>query len=470
MAQKDTDLPFGDAFSPGSLIKDGEVQLPLVLELVKKHEGDVDAFTEEIADIFYPDSPNPETYAKNVPLALGAGDKDGYELVTDDFYFTEVGEELYNIRNDEDELYDRLAQHILLNLHGRKCVDIIDDLKLGGEATTTHNIARELRRQYGIYMKESSTHWNQMRGWMAQADLINTNTHHIKLDHEKIDQLIGLDTEDRLSLDGLSPAQRAFLLTLARIDPDDPIRNNKVRELAEDTYDDIYFDSKSTTSQILDPLTEAGFIEYEHTADNPSKPSEVWLTSKAEADVLEPLLEDAQERTGVPRAVLRQSFDEIRRDMESDMNYLKGRALEAFAIRIGLMLNLEFEDWRVRGVETGGAEVDVVMDQTGISLNRWQIQCKNTKESDQDIRTKHVAKEVGISRMVQSNTILMFTRADVVPDARQYARQVMQKENLVILFLTGDDLDQLDDDPDHLSRTLKRQVNRIRELKAISDD
>jgi hypothetical protein len=157
MARKDTDLPFGDAFSPGSLIIDDEVQLPLVLELVKKHEGDVDTFTQEIADIFYSDSPNPRNQAKNVPLALGAGDKDGYELVSDNFEFTDIGQELYDLRNDEDGLYDRLAVHILQNLHGRKIVDIIRDLIATGEKTTTKNIARQLDREYELYLKESNT-------------------------------------------------------------------------------------------------------------------------------------------------------------------------------------------------------------------------------------------------------------------------------------------------------------------------
>lgn len=465
MARQETDLPFGDVFSPGSLrfSKDGPCQLPYVLELIDEYEGQKEAFTREIADTFFEDSSDPMVTAKNVPLGLGPT---GYQFVDKNFQFTDIGRKLYELRDNEVALYDELAKHILLNLHGLKVMDIINDLQMAGEATTTTNIVRELRRQYDLYVKESSTHWNQMRGWLAQADLINTRTHHIKVNWEKLDELVGIDSQERLEFSGLSEAQEAFLRALATIDPDEPIQNNKVRELAEDAYD-VYIDSKSITSKVLDPLKEAGFIEYEATVQHTGKPSAVTFTEKFEAEVLEPTLDSISDRSGVPRKVLRLSFDEIREQMDADLNFLKGQALEALAIKIGLMLNLTFAGWRIRGTETGGAEVDVVMDSTGTGFSRWQIQCKNTQNR---LRTKHVAKEVGMARMLQSNVILMISRSDVVPDARRYAKKVMATENLTILFLNGDDLEELEDNPEHLSATLKRQTQQVHQLKQLGDE
>ena len=465
MARQETDLPFGDMFSPGSLrfSEDGPCQLPYVLEQVDKYEGQQTPFTRKIADTFFADSSDPMVTAKNVPLGLGPA---GYQLVDDDFTFTDIGRKLYELRDDEDKLYDEFAKHILLNLHGLKVMDIINDLQMAGEATTTTNIVRELRRQYDLYVKESSTHWNQMRGWLAQADLINTRTHHIKVNWEKLDNLVGIDSQERLELSGLSEAQKAFLRALATIDPDEPIQNNKIRELAEDAYD-VYIDSKSITSKVLDPLEEAGFLEYEATVEHTGKPSAVMFTEKFEAEVLEPILDNVSERSGVPRKVLRLSFDEIREQMDADLNFLKGQALEALAIKIGLMLDLTFAGWRIRGTETGGAEVDVVMDSTGTGFSRWQIQCKNTQNR---LRTKHVAKEVGIARMLQSNVILMISRSGVVPDARRYAKKVMATENLTILFLNGDDLEELEESPEHLSASLRRQTQQVHQLKQLGDE
>jgi hypothetical protein len=306
-----------------------------------------------------------------------------------------------------------------------------------------------------------------MRGWLAEADLINTRTWKIKLNNDKIDELLGVDRDTRIDIDGLSDDQWAFLITLVRLNPDEPIRNNKVRELAEDTHG-VYLDSKSNTAKVLDPLKELNLIDYQHTADNPSKPSEVWLTDKARVEALEPVLEDTADRTGVPREVLRMSISEIQDQMDSDMTFLAGRALEALAIKIGLILGLEFEAWQERGVEsTGGAEVDVIMDSEGVTLDRWQIQCKNYGSSN--LRTKHVAKEVGLSRMLNTNTVLMVTTSDVVLDARQFANKVMQKENLTILFLTGDEIDQIETDPHKVSRELKRQAQKARDIKRVED-
>lgn len=465
MARQETDLPFGDVFSPGSLrfSEDGPCQLPYVLELIEEYEGRKEAFNREIADMFFEDSSDPMVTAKNVPLGLGPA---GYQLVDEDFELTDIGRTLYELRDNEYELYDEFAKHILLNLHGLKVMDIINDLQMAGKATTTTNIVRELRRQYDLYVKESSTHWNQMRGWLAQANLINTRTHHIKVNWEKLDALVRINSQERLELSGLSEAQEAFLRALATIDPDEPIQNNKVRELAEDAYD-VYIDSKSITSKVLDPLEEAGFVEYEATVQHTGKPSAVTFTEKFEAEVLKPILDNVSDRSGVPRKVLRLSFDEIREQMDADLNFLKGQALEALAIKIGLMLDLTFAGWRIRGTETGGVEVDVVMDSTGTGFSRWQIQCKNTQSR---LRTKHVAKEVGMARMLQSNVILMISRADVVPDARRYAKKVMATENLTILFLNGNDLEELEESPEHLSASLKRQTQQVHQLKQLGDE
>ena len=462
MTRQETDLPFGDAFSPGSLQdEDRNCVLPFVLETFKEHERDCEGFDQAMADQFYSDSSDPLTTAKNVRLGMK-----NYELITEDCQFTAIGQELYELREDKENLYDRFAEHILLNLDGVKVMDIIRDLQMAGEQTTTSNIYRELDRQYDIYVHEGSTHWNQMRGWLAEADLINTRTHHIKVDWEKLDRLVGVDRESRLRISGLSEAQQAFLKTLAAINPDEPIPNNEVRDLAEDAHD-VYIDHKSTTSDILDPLQDAGFIEYESTVDVTGKASVVSLTDKFDAEVLDPVMENIVERSGVPRSVLRQSFSEIREQMGSDLAPVKGQALEALAIKIGLLLDLNFVGWQVRGTETGGAEVDVVMDWAGVGFTRWQIQCKNTQKR---LRTKHVAKEVGLARMLQSNIILMISRSDVVPDAQQYAKKIIRDENLTILFLTGEDLDDLEENPSKLTEAIKKQTQEVHRLKSLTDE
>ena len=272
--------------------------------------------------------------------------------------------------------------------------------------------------------------------------------------------MIGVDSEDILELDGLEEHQRAFLRALAVIDPDGEIKNKHAKQLAEEAFD-VKIDQSGIKRKTLDPLEDAGYIEWTHVD---GKANLVRSTDKFETEVLLPVLEDFAERTGVSRQVLRQSFDEILDDLDSDNNHEKGLALETLAIKIGRMLGLNFVGWRERGKKTGGSEVDVVMDDIGKTFNRWQIQCKNTQEQ---IESKYVAREVGISRMLQTNTILMLVRGGASDDARQFATRVMAHENLSILFLDGNDLERLDEQPSHLLHALRGESRRVQNIKKL---
>ncbi|APX00129.1 hypothetical protein CHINAEXTREME_17105 [Halobiforma lacisalsi AJ5] len=150
--------------------------------------------------------------------------------------------------------------------------------------------------------------------------------------------------------------------------------------------------------------------------------------------------------------------------MDEGNSHERGVALETLAVKIGRTLGMEFVGWRVRGRNTGGSEVDVVFDDIGPLFNRVQIQCKNTKKQ---IRSKHVAREVGISRMLQTNSILMIARGGVSSEAKRFSNRVMQKENISIVFLTGEDIKKLDTDTDHLLYSLEGESRRVHSLKQM---
>lgn len=455
MAREDTDLPFGDAFSPAQLDTGDREELVVILELIDEQEGRPNQFNNEIQQRFYPSMDR----AKNVRLGVGPA---GYQIVDENFQFTELGQELYNLRDDPDALYDRFAKHILRNLHGLKGIEIVEDLEAQGKSTTNDDLKREFREQYDFHIDETSNHWSQMRAWMSKAGIVNTRTEYYDIDRTRIEELIGLGSEDILELDGLNDQQQAFLRALALINPDGRIKNSVVKQIAEEAYDvDI---SQSNISRLtLDPLEEAGFIEWDHVD---GKANWVKPTDKFGAEVLKPILDDLAERTGVPRHVLRLSFAEILDDLDSESTHEKGVALETLAIKIGRLLGLTFIGWRVRGQKTGGSEVDVVFDEIGELFNRVQIQCKNIQTQ---LETKHVAREVGISRMLQTNTILMVARSGVSGDAIQFANRVMRHENIGIMFLTGDDLEELDKNTTHLLNVLKGESRRISNLKRLGE-
>lgn len=466
MARKDTDLPFGDAFSPAQIdlenadldaydIDHQDEELPALLELVRQYEGQPYDFDEAIQDLFITN----EDRAPNVRYGLAP---QGYGIVDDDFSFTEFGEELYKLRDDSDALYDRFAQHILRNLHGLKGIEIVEDLEAQGRTTQNDDLKREFREQYDLHIDETSNHWSQMRAWLSKAEIVNTNTEHYKINRTRIEELIGVGTDDILELDSLDEGQQAFLRALALIDPDGRIKNKVVKQVAEAAYD-VEISQSNISKRTLNPLEEAGYIEWEHVD---GKANWVETTDQFDAEILKPILEDLAERTGVPRSVLRLSIGEVLDDLDADSTHDKGVALETLAVKIGRLLGLRFVGWRVRGRKTGGSEVDVVFDDIGELFNRVQVQCKNTENQ---IQTKHIAREVGISRMLQTNTVLMIARGGVSGDARQFATRLMRQENVAVMFLTGEDLEEIDEDPTHLHHVLRGEARRISNLKRLGE-
>jgi hypothetical protein len=462
MAREQTDLPFGDAFGPAQIKtkEDEPPELAIVLEFAKRYESNSEKFDHSIADKFFPNSPDPLNRAKNVRLGIGPV---GYQIVGENFEFTDLGTQLYDLRNDSEAMYDRFARHILLNLHGLKGIEIVEDLEAEGRRTVNANIKQEFRDQYDFHIDETSNHWSQMRAWMAKAGIVNTRSHVYDIDRSKIEELIGVSQDDLLGLDGLTTEQQAFLRALALINPNTQIRGSVVKQIAEEAYD-VRISQSNISKKTLDPLESLGYISWEH---RDGKSNRIETTDKFESDVLKPLLAGLAQRTGVPRRVLRQSFDEILAKMDAESTHEKGVALETLAIKLGRLLGLNFVGWRVRGEATGGSEVDVVMDDVGKAFARWQIQCKNTKNA---LQTKHVAREVGITRTLQTNVLLMIARGGVSSDARQFATQVMQHENIAIVFLAEDDLDQLDSRVDHLLDTLKGQSRRIQRIKRLNKE
>jgi len=457
MARHDTDLPFGDAFSPAQLHSDDNwPELAVVLEMAKEYEGQEDAFDEAIRETFFPDDDD-TTRAKNV--RLGMKDR-GYKITDNEFYFTELGEELYDLREDPDALYDRFAQFILRNLHGLKGIEIVEDLEAEGRKTVNDNVKEEFKKQYDFHIDETSNHWSQMRAWMSEAGVVNKGTHRYDIDRTRIEELIGVGSEDIVDLDGHNEQQQAFLRALTLIDPPREVKSRTVKQIAEHAYG-VDISQSNISRRTLDPLEEAGYIQWEHVS---GKPNLIETTDKFDAEVLKPVLDDLSERVGVPRHVLRLSFEEVMEELDSDSTHEKGVALETLAVKTGRLLGLDFVGWRVRGRKTGGSEVDVVMDEIDTTFNRWQIQCKNTKSQ---LGSKQVSREVGIARIIQTNTILMIARGGVSQDARQYANQVMRHENLAIMFLEGDDIEELDENTDHLLTILRGEARRIHNIKRL---
>lgn len=189
-------------------------------------------------------------------------------------------------------------------------------------------------------------------------------------------------------------------------------------------------------------------------------------TEKLMAEIVEPQLR----RLAVwadPRvvALLRQPLGEILSDIDSSDRDLAGLALEALAFKLMRILDMDYVGTRLRGAQTGAAEVGLIFQSNRLVLNRWQIQCKNSARMSVD----DVAKEVGLTHLLKGNVIVVVTTGAVDARARRYAKRVMADSDLAIVLIDGRDLKTLASRPARIVHIFEREARHALELKKLDE-
>lgn len=188
-------------------------------------------------------------------------------------------------------------------------------------------------------------------------------------------------------------------------------------------------------------------------------------TEKLMSEIVEPML-DRLAHQADPKvvALLRQPLREILPDLDNSDTHVAGLALEAVALNLMRLLNMDYVATRLRGAQTGGAEVDLVCQSTRLVFTRWQIQCRNAARMSVD----DVAREVGLTHLLKSNAVVVVTTGTVDAEARRYADQVMADSNLAIVLIDGEDLTAIAENPTRIVDVFEREALHAMELKPQS--
>lgn len=188
-------------------------------------------------------------------------------------------------------------------------------------------------------------------------------------------------------------------------------------------------------------------------------------TEKLVNEFVEPMLNRlAHQADPKVVALLRQPLREILPDLDSSDRHVAGLALEAVALNLMRLLNMDYVATRLRAAETGGVEVDLVCQSTRLVFTRWQIQCKNSARMSID----DVAREVGLTHLLKSNAVVVVTTGTVDAKARRYADQVMADSNLAIVLIDGEDLTAIAENPTRIVDVFEREALHAMELKPQS--
>lgn len=450
-----SDLPFGSEFSPE------QVDLPRLLEMAVQHKGDWKAFEAAIRAEYFEkraiDDDNKAKLANNTRLSMIA-----YGLIEREVRLTQIGEELYALREDSEKLYERLARHILLNLNGMNLVQCVLDLEAAGEAFTRQKLHAWLSER-GIYVPPNGRHASTMKLWLERAGVFKG----WRVDPARLAEVAGTSVEEFEALAVLTKPQRDFLKALANVGGGGPYVWTDITDMATQLYGAEFVEG-NVPKTVLYPLQKAGYISLQRgtrVEGRGAKPFLVSTTPTFNAAILQPLLEQIEAQVNPNlRPLLRQSLSEILNKLDSKDRHIAGLALEALAFKLMRLLDLDYVSTRLRGDETGGAEVDLIFQSARLVFSRWQVQCKNTAR----VRLDDVAKEVGLANFLKSNVIVIATTGQIGPEARRFATKTMQDTNLCIVMIDGGDIQTIRDDPYAITSIMEREAKKAMQLKALS--
>ena len=447
-------LPFGSEFSPK------QIELPILLELADAHGADWHSFEVAVRLCYFADrdttEENSRKLANNTKLALRS-----YGLVgEDDVTLTGIGRSLYDLRNDPEQLAEAFAGHILRECHGTAFVQCILDMQAAGERVTLVSLRSRLE-EYGITVSRGSKNMSTLRLWLEKAGVFVSG---YQVDQGRFYELLGVTPEELDVLATFTPEQRSYLKALANIGGGGPHSSSDIEKLATTTYG-TEFNEKGLPRQVLRPLEQAGYILLDRgTAGRGAKPYRVTATQKLDNDVITPLFNQlAKQAMSDLRPMLRKRISEIRDDLKSADQHVRGLALEALAFKLMHSVGLIYVGTRLRGRDTGGAEVDLIFDSDRLVFSRWQVQCKNAKS----VHLDDVAKEVGLTHFLKSNAVVIVTTGRVGTGAREYANAIMQNMNLCIVMIEGHDLDMIARRPPAIVDVLHREAKHAMQLKVL---
>jgi site-specific DNA-methyltransferase (cytosine-N4-specific) len=454
-------LPFGSEFSPS------QINLRQMLELIEQNEGNQAGLQAAILDTYFAHhggtgpnaAKNRNTLAMNSRLGLRA-----YNIIDEEARFTDFGRQLFDLRADEKTLYEALARHILLNLHGMALVQCIRDMVAGGEDVDL-NTLRPALAERGVDYPSGGKHPSMMRLWLEKAGVFVGSRWQI--DDIRLQEVLGTDPAMYRELSKFTTEQRAFLRALANTGITDPQPANEIVKLAAATYG-VRFPEKSLPKLVLNALVEAGYITATKTTEGRgAKPFMVAPTEKVTVELIEPLFHQLKDQID-PKLIdlLRKPLAEVRAEMLSDDINVKGLALEAMAFKLMRLVDMEYMATRLRASATGGAEVDLVFQSARLVYSRWQVQCKNTARVSLD----DVAKEVGLTAFIKSNVIVIVTTGTIGGEARRYANKIMRDSNLAVIMLDGVDLDRISANTSQIVDVFNREARMAMELKKLDLD
>lgn len=450
-------LPYGTQFTPN------QIDIMKLLKVIEANEGaTAKDFTAEIEKAFFSKhaADSRRTMASNCRQSLvsyGIIEEGGGTVISD------FGQKLIAL-STIDEVYEEIASFLLRELNGMVLIEAIRSLKRSGRSVKNETVIEQVNYLLDSDLIGSGNNVQSAKLWLEKASILSG----WNINESKVQKIIGLTEEEMQLIRMLTPEQYYFLRTLCNVNSNKYLKGAEVRELAEATYH-ITISPKTIAPSVILPLEkEKLIVAKKPTSGRGGASYLVKATAKSKKKLIEPLFNQIEILLGKDLLDYYQKpLNQIRKDMSSRNTYVKGLALEAFAIRFMKYIGLDFHSTRLRGTETAGAEIDAIFESSHLIFTRWQVQCKNIKKTS-SVSLDQVAKEVGLSHVLLSNAIVIMTTGKISESARKYANDVMRTMNICIIMIDGEDIDEIVESPTNIIDIFNRESLNARHIKVLN--
>lgn len=431
-------LPAANEFSPGQL--GGPTALIELLEGIHDRAGDRAQVVEWIRRRWFTDAA--KTLAADPAGRLKQQVKRSenvvsgmrqYGLLTGSKHplvFTDLANELFGMRQDAEQTFTRFAEHLLRDKEGLGLLEAAEAVVSRKGSASRADIRQELIAR-GYVVPTNSTYDSKLRQWLEAAHLV---TDKWVVDQNALSALLGIGSSDVARWRGLSPAQRAVveILRVRSLGNQTPISSKELLDLLRQRG--VSFNEAQVRKQIYAPLEAAGLIELPVKGGGRGGKGGVLALTQYGAELDVTLIDNLQLGTVPPelQAHLSRQTNSILTDLESPDTGVKGVALELLSLRLAADLGLMPADMRLRSVDTGGAEVDLVAEGAHLHFSRWLFQCKATTAS---VGLSVLAKEIGMATLLKAQVVVIVTTSTFARTVLDYARQAAESTSIQVILL-----------------------------------
>jgi len=430
-------LPAANEFTPGQL-GGPEVVFDL-LQMVVDLKGDRAGIAEQVRQEWFLDSAKErkdpaEQEAQQLKRAhnvlTGMRQYGLLEDSKDPLVLTPLGEEILDHKGKPQEGLRIFASFLLRKRNGLELAEVARSVLARDGAVTKKTVDAELRNR-GFAVSTNSSYSGKLRQWLEAANVMDDNW---KIDEKLLEDLAGVSPSDLDAWRTLTDEQRATLEVLRiRAEGDlTPLPSSQLLDLLDQRG--VEFDKSQVRKKIYDPLKKSGWIDHEvGSSGRGGKGGLITPTQKAldlDAEFLGGL------KLGDLPADLQKQLDtpteEIIEGLESKDTGKKGIALELLALRLASDVGLLPVELRLRGVQTGGAEVDLVAEGAHLHFSRWLFQCKNQVSR---VGLSVLAKELGMATLLKAQVVVIVTTSSFAASVRDFARQASESSAIQIILL-----------------------------------